>query len=529
MSYRQAALEDAWDAIVIGSGMGGLTAAALLAKHAGRRVLVLERHYTPGGYTHTFRRPGYEWDVGVHYIGQAGDPREFVRAAFDHLTGGRLQWSAMPDVYDRIWLGDRCYDYVRGAARLRERLVEYFPREGRAIDAYLRALRSSVRWSSMYFAEKAIPARAARLMGGLLRAPYMRSAGRTTGEVLRGLTRDEELIGVLAGQWGDYGLPPGESSFAAHAMIAEHYLEGAYYPAGGAGRIVETIAPAIQEAGGRIVISAEVAGIRVEGGRATGVRMADGREFAAPLVISDAGAAVTFGRLLPAETPGIGGVRKAIERLPASMAFVTLYIGARGTAAELGLEGTNLWVHPSRDHDGNAARFARDPEAPLSLVFISFPSAKDPEFEPRYPGRATVEAVTPVPYDWFERWEDTRWKRRGADYESFKQRLAERLQAVVERHAPGLRGRIGHAELSTPLSTRHFMNYARGEAYGLAATPARFRERRLRPETPVAGLYLAGQDLAMGGVTGALVGGALAASAVLGRNMMAVLTKPPAR
>src|SRR5580658_10952823 len=100
-SYRQATVEDTFDAIVIGSGIGGLTAASLLARHAGRRVLILERHYTAGGFTHVFHRPGYEWDVGVHYIGQVNDPASPVRRAFDHVSGGELDWVPMPDVYDR--------------------------------------------------------------------------------------------------------------------------------------------------------------------------------------------------------------------------------------------------------------------------------------------------------------------------------------------------------------------------------------------------------------------------------------------
>src|SRR5208283_1564946 len=104
-SYRQANVDDAFDAIVIGSGMGGLTAASLLARHDGRRVLVLERHYTAGGFTHVFHRPGYQWDVGVHYIGEVNDPGSPVRAVFDHLTDGRLEWHAMPDVYDRFVIG----------------------------------------------------------------------------------------------------------------------------------------------------------------------------------------------------------------------------------------------------------------------------------------------------------------------------------------------------------------------------------------------------------------------------------------
>ncbi len=134
-SYKQhAGIADSYDAIVIGSGIGGLTAAALLAKYGGQKVLVLERHYTAGGFTHVFRRPGYEWDAGVHYIGRVNEPDSPVRAAFDHVTEGRLGWNPMPDVYDRISIGDRHYDFPTGLDRFRARMIESFPEERRAID-----------------------------------------------------------------------------------------------------------------------------------------------------------------------------------------------------------------------------------------------------------------------------------------------------------------------------------------------------------------------------------------------------------
>ncbi len=161
----------------------------------------------------------------------------------------------------------------------------------------------------------------------------------------------------------------------------------------------------------------------------------------------------------------------------------------------MGLTGTNLWIHPTLDHDANLARFASDPAAPLPLMFISSPSAKDPDFERRHPGRATMEVICPASYDWFARWEDSRWRRRGQDYDDFKQRLTERLRNGLEEHVPAVRGKLDWAELSTPLSTRHFMNYQRGEAYGVSATPARFRLRCLTPHTAVRNLYLAGQDV----------------------------------
>src|SRR5271154_2326357 len=136
LSYKQQTLEDQWDAIVIGSGIGGLAAAALLSRHAGKKVLVLERHYTAGGYTHSFNRPGYSWDVGVHYIGDLENPAAPVRAAFDHLTDGALEWAPMPDVYDRVLMGGKTFEFPTGLERLRARLKDYFPSEASGIDGY---------------------------------------------------------------------------------------------------------------------------------------------------------------------------------------------------------------------------------------------------------------------------------------------------------------------------------------------------------------------------------------------------------
>jgi all-trans-retinol 13,14-reductase len=172
------------------------------------------------------------------------------------------------------------------------------------------------------------------------------------------------------------------------------------------------------------------------------------------------------------------------------------------------------------------ARFTGDPSAPFPLMFISSPSAKDPDFERRHPGRATLEVVCPAPYDWFEKWEDSQWRRRGQDYDDLKQRLTERLRSSLEQHVPAVRGKLDMAELSTPLSTRHFMNYQRGEAYGVSATPDRFSLRCLTPHTAVRNLYLTGQDVCTLGVVGALMGGVVTASAALRRNLLSVISKP---
>jgi len=527
--YKQAKLPDHWDAIVIGSGIGGLTAAVLLASHGGKRVLVLERHYEVGGFTHTFRRPGYEWDVGLHYIGQVQDDRSRIRRAFDHVTAGQVQWQAMPEVYDRFIFEDQAFDFVAGLERFRQGVKQSFAREARAIDRYIAAVQTCNRASAFYYAEKAIPAPAAVIAGGLMRAPYMRWARRTTRDVLATFSSNRELIGVLTAQWGDYGLPPARSSFAVHATIAEHYFSGGSYPVGGASTIAAAIVPRIERSGGSVVSSAEVAGIVVEGTKAVGVRMIDGREFQAAMVLSDAGATNTLERLLPPHLPILNLLRGQLRTLQPSTAHLSLYIGLSQSDDALGLKGTNLWIYPSFDHDANVEQFARDIESPFPVVYISFPSAKNPDFQRRHPGKSTIEAITMVPYEAFAAWEKTRWRRRGDDYGALKQRLSARLLAELERQVPAVVGNVAYTELSTPVTTRHFTNYDHGEIYGVASTPKRFGIRGLGARTPIRGLYLTGQDVSTLGVVGALFGGVISASAALGKNLLSVVAKPMPR
>jgi len=525
-SYKQHPVTGDYDAIVIGSGIGGLGVAALLAKHAGKRVLVLERHYTAGGFTHTFTRPGYEWDVGVHYIGQVSDRRSTLRALFDDVSDGELEWADMGDVYDTIVIGSDRYDLVKGRDRFVQSLADAFPGERQAIEGYVERVTSTVKKAQRYFAEKALPSPLAALAGHWLRRPLLEEARRTTREVLESTTDDPRLRAVLAGQYGDYGLPPARSSFFMHALVAHHYLDGGAYPVGGSSRIAQTILPLIQRAGGDVYTNAEVAEILVEGRRAVGVRLADdGRELRAPVVISDAGARLTYGRLLPEAARNRLGLLPKLEAIEPSVSHVSLYLGLRGTAEELGLRKGNLWLYPGDDHDASVERFVTDPEAPLPVAYVSFPSAKDPDFQRRHSGKATIEVVTLAPWAWFSRWSDTRWGRRGEDYDALKRRIADRMLEALYRECPLVRDAIEHCELSTPVSTRHFAGHPTGEIYGLAHTPARFEQRWLRPSTPVPGLFLTGADVASAGVAGALSGAALAASAVLGRNMLAASVK----
>jgi all-trans-retinol 13,14-reductase len=530
-SYKQHGIPDpgpgGWDAIVIGSGIGGLSCAAMLARHAHQRVLVLERHYTAGGFTHVFHRPGYEWDVGVHYVGEVQRPGSFLRRVFDHLSDGVLAWEDLGEVYDQIIIGNDVYDFVRGREGFRAAMKDYFPAQRDAIDRYLEQVRAAVRASRRFFFEKALPPTLARLVGGYLRGPAEPFARATVGDVLTQLTPDARLRGVLAAQWGDYGLPPGQASFFMHALLVGHYMSGGAYPVGGSSQIAATILPGIERAGGAVITSADVARVVIERGRAVGVRLVDGEEIRARRVISDAGRAVTFGRLLTPEEATTAGQPPTLFGIAPSGSHLALYVGLKKTAADLDLRRPNQWVYPDHDHDLNVARYMADPDAPLPVAYLSFPSAKDPDFERRHPGRATIDVISFAPWQWFKHWDGSPWKKRGADYESFKAQLAERLMAALLSRCPQIEGHVDHAELSTPVSTKHFAGHPEGELYGLSHSPARFAARQLRVHTGVKGLYLTGADVCTAGVGGALMGGLLTATTVSKRNLIGELLKQP--
>jgi all-trans-retinol 13,14-reductase len=378
----------------------------------------------------------------------------------------------------------------------------------------------------LYYAEKVLPPLPSRLFGRALRAPFLALARRTTAAVLDDLRASPELAAVLTAQWGDYGLPPGRSSFGMHALVASHYLDGAAYPVGGASQIFAAVLPTIERAGGMVVVGADVREVLLDHDRAVGVRMADGRELRAGLVVSDVGVRATFERLVPPDAPA--AVRHAVTRLRTlepSLGHLCLYVGVETGALSAPLPEANLWVHPGPHFDENLAEFERDPDAAFPFLFISFPSAKDPTFARRHPGHATIEVVTLAPYEAFARWTATRWQHRGEDYAAMKDHVARRLLAELHRHVPGLEGAVTIAELSTPLSTRHFVGASHGEIYGLAHTPARFLSRDLRPRTPIRNLYVTGQDISTCGVMGALSGAFAAASAVLQRNLFGQISR----
>jgi all-trans-retinol 13,14-reductase len=521
--YRPNRLAEKYDAVVIGSGMGGLTTAALLSD-LGWKVCVLEQHYTAGGYTHSYERNGYEWDVGVHYIGDVG-AKTRTRQMFDYLSSGKLEWSPMDDEYDRFYIGDKVFNARAGRKQFRDNLISQFPNEEKAIDRYLKLI-DKVGGSLTAFALR-------RVLGFWQRVllwPYLalkssRVLFENTYDVLSELSDDQDLIAVLCGQWGDMGLPPKQSTFLVHSMIARHYLYGGFYPVGGSWKIADSIIPKIQASGGEVFTYARVSQIVVEDGNVRGVEMNDGHRIECECVISSAGVANTFNELLPRKIAETTGYKRFLKSVEPSFAHLGVYIGLKGTAKELGLPKTNFWIYPDNDYDAAVERFLGDESEAFPVVYISFPSAKDPDYLNRHPGTATIEIVAPAPYQWFEKWSDKTWGKRGDDYDAFKKGLGERLMEHLYERLPELRGKVDYYEVSTPLSTNWFGGYQEGELYGLAHTPERMQQEWLRPETSIPGLWLTGQDILTCGVTGAMMAGVLTTTSIVGFRKMSPLMK----
>lgn len=513
--YRTGRAEPHYDVIVIGSGIGGLTNAALLSK-LGKKVCVLEQHYTAGGYTHSYEREGYEWDVGVHYIGEVHKPHSPLRRVFDVISDGKLEWAPMDEVYDRIIIGDRRYDFRAGRENFIADMIGHFPQEEEAIRAYVDLIYKTARAATPFFAGQAMPPLLAKAYNKTRRFLVPRECLMTTRSVLESLTRNQELIAVLTGQWGDYGLVPAESTFFMHAMVAKHYFAGGNYPVGGSWKMAETIVPVIRAGGGEVFTYARVQEIIVENNKAIGVLMENGDRLLAANIVSNTGARITFEKLLPEAVRQKHRYEKKLKTVKPSSAHVCLYVGCKGSAKELGIPKTNLWIYPTPHHEQNIQNYLNDPQTGSPLLYISFPSAKDPSWDQHYPGKSTVEVVTLGRYEDYTKWRGTTWNQRGEGYEEHKQKMTGHLLEELYKQMPQLRGKVDYAELSTPLSTEWFQLNDKGEIYGLDHDPDRFQQDWLHPVTPVKNLYMTGQDVVTCGIGGALMGGVLTTSAMLG-------------
>jgi len=270
-----------------------------------------------------------------------------------------------------------------------------------------------------------------------------------------------------------------------------------------------------------ILTNAEVSEVLIENNVAVGVRMKDGKEFRSNRIISGAGINTSYKTLLPKAVFQKHKLSEQLKKVNPSVSHTCLYIGLNGTPEELQLPKANYWIYPEKGtHDELIDQFIKDNNAPFPVVYVSFPAAKDPDWSNRYPGKSTIDIITLLPYEAVSKWTDSKWKKRGAEYEAFKEKIAQRLLEVLYELEPQIKGKIDVYELSTPITTKHFVNYEKGEIYGLDHSPERFKQKFLRPHTPIKNFYLTGQDIVTAGVGAALFSGLITASAITKKNLL---------
>jgi prolycopene isomerase len=496
MRFHEEAARDRYDAIAIGSGVGGLTAAAVLAR-AGRSVLIVERHDRPGGYAHAFRRRGYRFDSAVHLVSGC-EPVPFE-------GGGVLH-----DLLSDLGVRDRC-DFVRvdpcyrvewpgltldapcELERFAEAHAERFPREAKGIRGFLEDC-LTIRGEASRAEEQAGVGLRPERFPMLLR--YRRA---TLAQVLEARVEDPSARAALAALWPYLGLPPSRVSFLYFAtMLTSYVADGAYYCRGSFQSFADALVAAAVGAGGELLLRAPVRRILVEQGRAAGVLLENGQLVRAPVIVSNADARQTALELCGAEHfPA-----RYVARLATAQRSISAFVVYAATSLDLADADLahETFLYPGPDHEfAHRSGVSGEP----NWFSITVPTLVDPSLAPA--GQHLLVLTTLVGADQSASWRDLKAPR------------TEALLRRAERRLPGLRASLRLAEAATPRTMERYTRNSAGAIYGFDVTPAQVGPGRLDNRTPLPGLYLAGHwTRPGGGVAGVVRSGLRTAALVLG-------------
>lgn len=506
-----------FDSIIIGSGAGGLSAAICLAR-AGHKVAVIEQHYVPGGWCHSFYVDGHRFSPGVHYVGLV-DKGESTSILYEGLgiANDLVFFRMNPDAYEHCWIGNERIDMPARKELLYEKLSTRFPAEKKGLKKYLDLVVNMSREIQLipkmkgFWDNITIPYRTRHLgKYGLF------SLKRVIGWHIK----DPLLQKVLNIQCGDHGLPPSKASFPLHCALMDHYLQGGFYPMGGGAAIVKSMTKAIKKHGGEVQTGQAVQRILVEKQagsrkyRATGIELPGGKVLRAKNIISNTDPGNTY-RMVGLEHLSKklrGKLAKTKYSITSLMFFLTVEMDLR----KAGLDSGNIWLMPNRDldelyHELATVDLLESDE--WATLFISCSSLKDPT---GYNGREhTLEIVTFIDYDHFKK-HIPEGNDYSSEYQQFKEKLCRKMLVSMEKVVPGISDHIVHMDLGTPTTNEFYLNSTRGNVYGTEKGFFQTGPFSYTAQTEIENLFMCGASIMAHGVAGSAYSGVNAAAKILG-------------
>lgn len=504
-------MHNKYDTIIVGSGAGGLTSALCLAR-AGQKVLLLEQHDVPGGWSHSFTLKGQRFSPGVHYVGFIGEGESTNELLCSLGVANDIVFFEMNKKgFEHCHIGQDKFSMPAGIENLKTELCKQFPKEKKGIIKYVDLVKR------MYDEMMIIPTMSGFWDNVLIpfRTKHLGKYGLfTLKRVIDWHIKDPLLKTILNVQCGDHGLPPKRASFIVHAMLMTHYFNGGYYPMGGGGGFVKGFTKAIKLHGGEIRTQSKVQKIIIEKNKATGVQLQNGEIIKANNIISNADPNVTFLNLVGADNIS-KKLAKRLEKTKYSLSSLIMFLTLDIDVTKYGIDSGNIWKLSEPDLDavyGNLTKKDVLEGDEFKGVFISCTSLKDPaSFNGRY---YNFEIVTFIDYSAFEQFEKEK-NYHSEEYINFKKRLTNKLLNSVEKLIPGAKKHVIQAELGTPMTNNYYINSTRGNVYGTEKTLKGVGPFAFKPKTEIKNLYLTGASTLFHGIGGATNSGVETAAKVL--------------